>query len=90
MAQRSGLSRSTIGRIWRRFDLKPHRAETFKLSTDPLFVLYFNPPDGAVVLCADEKSQIQANPACLSDVPTTTYATASPPCSPRSTPAPVR
>jgi transposase len=68
MAERSGLSKSTIGRIWRRFDLKPHRAETFKLSTDPLFVekvydvvgLYFNPPDGAVVLCADEKSQIQA------------------------------
>src|SRR3954468_12487367 len=68
MAQRSGLSESTIGRIWRKFDLKPHQAETFKLSTDPLFVeklfdvvgLYFNPPDGAVVLCADEKAQIQA------------------------------
>jgi transposase len=68
MAERSGLSKSTIGRIWRKFELKPHRAETFKLSTDPLFVeklfdvvgLYFNPPDGAVVLCADEKSQIQA------------------------------
>jgi len=68
MAERSGLSRSTIGRIWRRFELKPHRADTFKLSTDPLFVdklfdvvgLYFNPPDGAIVLCADEKSQIQA------------------------------
>lgn len=68
MAQRSGLSKSTIGRIWRRFDLKPHRVDTFKLSTDPLFVeklfdvvgLYRNPPDGAVVLCADEKSQIQA------------------------------
>jgi transposase len=68
MAERSGLSKSTIGRIWRQFDLKPHRAETFKLSTDPLFVekvydvvgLYFNPPEGAVVLCADEKSQIQA------------------------------
>ena len=68
MAERSGLSPSTIGRIWRRFDLRPHRAETFKLSTDPLFVekvydvvgLYFNPPDGAVVLCADEKTQIQA------------------------------
>jgi transposase len=68
MAARSGLSKSTIGRIWRKFELKPHRAETFKLSTDPLFVdklfdvvgLYFNPPDGAVVLCADEKSQIQA------------------------------
>jgi transposase/DNA-binding CsgD family transcriptional regulator len=68
MAQRSGLSKSTIGRIWRRFDLKPHRVDTFKLSTDALFVeklfdvvgLYLNPPDGAVVLCADEKSQIQA------------------------------
>jgi transposase len=68
MAERSGLSKSTIGRIWRKFELKPHRADTFKLSTDPLFVekvydvvgLYFNPPDGAVVLCADEKSQIQA------------------------------
>jgi transposase len=68
MAKRSGLSKSTIGRIWRRFDLKPHRVDTFKLSTDALFVeklfdvvgLYLNPPDGAVVLCADEKSQIQA------------------------------
>jgi transposase len=68
MAERSGLSKSTIGRIWRRFDLKPHQTDTFKLSTDPLFVeklfdvvgLYFNPPDGAVVLCTDEKSQIQA------------------------------
>jgi transposase len=68
MAERSGLSKSTIGRIWRDFDLKPHRAETFKLSTDPLFVekvidvvgLYHNPPDRAVVLCVDEKSQVQA------------------------------
>jgi transposase len=68
MAQRSGLSRSTIGRIWRDFGLKPHRADTFKLSTDPLFVdkvvdvvgLYHNPPERAVVLCVDEKSQIQA------------------------------
>jgi transposase len=68
MAERSGLSKSTIGRIWRRFDLKPHRVDTFKLSTDPLFVdklfdvvgLYLNPPDAAVVLCTDEKSQIQA------------------------------
>jgi transposase len=68
MADRSGLSQSTIGRIWRQFELKPHRADTFKLSTDPLFVeklfdvvgLYLNPPDGAVVLCTDEKSQIQA------------------------------
>src|SRR5215211_2154302 len=68
MAQRSGLSRSSIGRIWRAFELKPHRAETFKLSTDPLFVdkvfdivgLYLNPPESAVVLCVDEKSQVQA------------------------------
>src|SRR3954467_5203129 len=68
MAAKSGLSRSTIGRIWRDFGLKPHRADTFKLSTDPLFVdkvvdvvgLYHNPPERAVVLCVDEKSQMQA------------------------------
>ena len=68
MAQRSGLSRSTIGRIWRDFGLKPHRTDTFKLSTDPLFVekvvdvvgLYHHPPERAVVLCVDEKSPLQA------------------------------
>ncbi|MDT0343693.1 IS630 family transposase [Streptomyces litchfieldiae] len=68
MADRSGLSKSTIGRIWKKFQLKPHLTDTFKLSTDPLFAekvydvvgLYFNPPDGAVVLSVDEKSQIQA------------------------------
>ena len=68
MAERSGLSKSTIGRIWRKFDLKPHLTGTFKLSTDPLFVekvvdvvgLYRNPPERAVVLCVDEKSGIQA------------------------------
>jgi transposase len=68
MAQRSGLSKSTVGRIWRAFELKPHRADTFKLSNDPLFVekvhdvvgLYLNPPEAAVVLCVDEKSQVQA------------------------------
>jgi transposase len=68
MAERSGLSKSTIGRIWRKFDLKPHLTGTFKLSTDPLFVdkvvdvvgLYHNPPEKAVVLCVDEKSGIQA------------------------------
>jgi transposase/transcriptional regulator with XRE-family HTH domain len=68
MADRTGLSKSTIGRIWKTFELKPHRADTFKLSTDPLFVdkvvdvvgLYLNPPEGAVVLCVDEKSQVQA------------------------------
>ncbi len=59
MAERSGLSKSTIGRIWRAFGLKPHRTEHFKLSNDPLFVekvydicgLYINPPEAAVVLC---------------------------------------
>jgi transposase len=68
MAQRSGLSPSTIGRIWKRFDLKPHVQDGFKLSSDPLFVekvvdvvgLYHNPPERAVVLCVDEKAQIQA------------------------------
>jgi len=68
MATRSGLSKSTIGRIWRTFELKPHRVDGFKLSTDPMFVekvydvigLYLNPPETAVVYCVDEKSQIQA------------------------------
>jgi transposase len=68
MAAKSGLSKSTIGRIWRDFSLKPHLSDTFKLSSDPLFVekvvdvvgLYHNPPEKAVVLCVDEKSQIQA------------------------------
>ena len=68
MARRSGLSKSTVGRIWRKFDLKPHLTDGFKLSTDPLFVekvvnvvgLYHNPPEKAVVLCVDEKSQVQA------------------------------
>jgi transposase len=68
MAQRSGLSKSTIGRIWRKFDIKPHLTRGFKLSSDPLFIekvidvagLYHNPPEKAVVLCTDEKPQIQA------------------------------
>ena len=68
MAARAGLSDSTIGRIWRAFGLQPHRTDTFKLSNDPLFVekvydvvgLYLNPPEAAVVLCVDEKSQVQA------------------------------
>ena len=68
MAQRSGLSKSTIGRIWKAFELKPHREDGFKMSNDPQFVnkvydvvgLYLNPPEAAVVLCVDEKSQIQA------------------------------
>jgi transposase len=68
MAGRCGLSQSTVSRIWRAFGLQPHRTEAFKLSKDPLFVekvrdivgLYLDPPDRALVLCADEKSQIQA------------------------------
>ena len=68
MARRTGLSKSTVGRIWRKFDLKPHLQDSFKLSTDPFFVdkvvdvvgLYHNPPEKAVVLCVDEKSEIQA------------------------------
>ncbi|ABH00766.1 probable transposase (plasmid) [Rhodococcus jostii RHA1] len=68
MAKRTGLSPSTIGRIWRKFELKPHLTDGFKLSTDPQFVdkvvdvvgLYHNPPERAVVLCVDEKSQMQA------------------------------
>ena len=68
MAERSGLSKSTIGRIWKDFELKPHLTDGFKISTDPQFVakvvdvvgLYHNPPENAVVFCVDEKSQIQA------------------------------
>jgi transposase len=68
MAVRSGLSNESIHRIWRTFGLQPHRTETFQLSTDPLFVekvrdvvgLYVSPPQNALVLCVDEKSQIQA------------------------------
>jgi transposase len=68
MAKVSGVSRSTVGRIWRAFSLQPHRNETFKLSNDPLLIekvrdivgLYMDPPDHAVVLCVDEKPQIQA------------------------------
>ena len=68
MAKECGLSFATVGRIWRAFGLKPHRSETFKLSQDPLFIekvrdivgLYLHPPERAVVLCVDEKSQIQA------------------------------
>jgi transposase len=68
MAKRSGLSKSTVGRIWRAFGLKPHLTDSFKLSTDPQFIekvrdvvgLYLDPPERALVLCVDEKSQIQA------------------------------
>ena len=87
MARHSGISTSSVGRIWRAFGLQPHRTETFKLSTDPLFVdkslpparsgvrdvvgLYINPPDRALVLCVDEKSQIhpgaRPHPAAAAD-----------------------
>ncbi len=68
MAKDSGLSQNSIVRIWHTFGLQPHRVETFKLSSDPQFVekvrdvvgLYLNPPERAVVLCVDEKSQVQA------------------------------
>jgi transposase len=68
MASEVGLSQTAVSRIWRAFGLQPHRQETWKLSKDPLFVakvrdvvgLYLDPPERAVVLCVDEKSQIQA------------------------------
>jgi transposase len=68
LAEATGMSRSTVHRIWRAFGLQPHRVESFKLSRDPAFTpkvrdivgLYLNPPDRAIVLCVDEKSQIQA------------------------------
>jgi transposase len=68
MAKATGINQTAISRIWRAFSLAPHRTETFKLSKDPLFIdkvrdivgLYMNPPERALVLCVDEKSQIQA------------------------------
>ena len=68
LAQATGMSQSAVSRIWRAFALKPHQLESFKLSSDPLFIekvrdivgLYLSPPEAAVVLCVDEKSQIQA------------------------------
>ena len=68
LARKLKVSQSTVSRVWRAFGLQPHRSETFKLSTDPLFIdkvrdivgLYLNPPTKAMVLCVDEKSQIQA------------------------------
>ena len=68
LAENLGLSQSTVGRIWRAFGLKPHRSETFQISKDPYFIekvrdiagLYMSPPVNALVLCVDEKSQIQA------------------------------
>ena len=68
MAEATGLNQTAVSRIWRAFGLKPHLVDSFKLSTDPLFIekvrdvvgLYLNPPDAAVVLCVDEKTQVQA------------------------------
>lgn len=68
LAKRTGMSPSSVGRIWRAFGLKPWQADTFKLSEDPMFVekvrdvvgLYLNPPDRAVVLCVDEKVRHEA------------------------------
>jgi hypothetical protein len=105
MATRSGLSQTMISRIWRAFALQPHRVEGFKLSKDPLFIekvrdivgLYLDPPDRALVLCVDEKAQIQAldRSQPLADAPwagrapdTGLPAPAPSTCSPRSTPRP--
>src|SRR5574337_686520 len=68
MAAATGMSQSAVSRIWRAFGLKPHLTESFRLSPDPQFIdkvrdivgLYLNPPEAAVVLCVDEKAQIQA------------------------------
>ncbi len=68
MSRRTGLSHTTISRIWRAHNVQPHLTRTFKLSSDPLFVervrdivgLYLNPPEHALVLAVDEKTQIQA------------------------------
>jgi transposase len=82
MARSAGLTQSAVSRIWRAFGLKAHLVETWKLSTDPQFIekvrdvvgLYMDPPDSALVLCVDEKSQIQAldrTAPCLPMLPTT-------------------
>lgn len=82
MAKATGMSQTAVSRIWRAFGLKPHLIETWKLSADPQFIekvrdivgLYLDPPDMALVLCVDEKSQIQAldrTAPCLPILPTT-------------------
>jgi len=82
MARSAGMSQSAVSRIWRAFGLKPHIIQTWKLSTDPQFIdkvrdvvgLYMSPPENALVLCVDEKSQIQAldrTAPCLPMLPTT-------------------
>jgi transposase len=97
-----GISFASVARIWRKWDLQPWRSQTFKFSTDPeldakirdVVGLYLDPPEKAVVVCVDEKSQVQAldrtapilpiMPGGRRSRPTTTSATAPPPCSPRS------
>src|ERR671924_193085 len=77
VVKRLGVSPPAISRIWRAFGLKPHLVDTFKLSTDPQFVekvrdvvgLYLNPPERALVLCVDEKTQIQAREPAAPVVP---------------------
>ena len=101
MAKAQGISRMAVQRIWDRYGLKPHLTKTFKLSGDKRFVeklydvvgLYLNPPDKAMILCVDEKSQIQALDRTQPGLPIkkgrcgtmtpTTSATARPHCSPR-------
>ena len=102
MAEETGLSKSTVHRLFQLFALQPHRTRSFKISSDPFFVeklrdivgLYLNPPDKALVLCVDEKSQVQAlertQPMLpigfgyVEGVTPITSVTALPPCSPRS------
>ena len=100
MAQEEGLTQNAIVRIWRAFGLQPHRVENFKFSKDPQFVekvrdivgLYLNPPDRAIVLCVDEKSQVPGvesdaadsaagHQGCQPGSPTTTSGTESHRCS---------
>ena len=110
MAQAAGMSQSAVSRIWRAFGLKPHIVETWKLSTDPQFVtkvrdvvgIYLSPPEDALVLAVDEKSQIQAlgrTQPVLPMAPTTPakmthdcvrHGTARPACSPPWTSPPAR
>ena len=77
MAEHLGMSQSTVSRVWRAFGLAPHKQDSWKLSKDPLFVekvrdvvgLYLNPPERALVLCVDEKTQIQALDRTAAGVP---------------------
>jgi hypothetical protein len=100
LARELGISNVTVAKVWQRWNIRPWRAETFKFSTDPqldakvrdIVGLYLNPPEQAIVLCLDEKSQVQALDRTAPILPlrpglpekrTTMCATAPPPCSPR-------